>query len=236
MSKSAELGLRVDGILSAPWSIREGVVVPETEGVALKNGGVKLDATFLYADLADSTGLAERFDARVAGKIVRSFLACATYLIRSQGGSVRSFDGDRVMGVFVGDRKNTSAAICAFQINYAVRNLVRKKAEAKYETLRAKGFVVTHCTGIHTSNVFVVRGGVRESNDLVFIGAAPNIAAGLSEIRNGDWRTYITDAVYRRLLPTAKFANNGQAVWTKVTRKVAGVDRTVCKATYWREP
>ena len=53
-----ELAAEVDAIIKARWELRDGEVVPETNDITLGNSGVKLDATVLYADLADSTELA----------------------------------------------------------------------------------------------------------------------------------------------------------------------------------
>src|SRR4051794_8728269 len=112
-----ELTKNVDDILNQEWNIREGQVVPATEDVALAGGAVKLNATFLYADLADSTDLAMNYDKRIAAKVFKSFLSCSTRLIKEHDGKIRSFDGDRVMGVFIGQTKNTTAAKCALKIN-----------------------------------------------------------------------------------------------------------------------
>lgn len=38
-------------LLSTPWATRDGQVVPSTDSVAFKNGAVKIEATYLYADL-----------------------------------------------------------------------------------------------------------------------------------------------------------------------------------------
>ena len=75
---------------------------------------MKIAATMLYADLADSTALA-MWDRRVAARVCKAFLAFASRLIRASDGEVRSFDGDRVMGVFIGKTKNTSAVKCALK-------------------------------------------------------------------------------------------------------------------------
>ena len=56
----------ISGVITQPWNIRDGQVVPNTEDVALAGGGVKLQATMLYADLADSTALA-MWNRQVAG-------------------------------------------------------------------------------------------------------------------------------------------------------------------------
>src|SRR3954467_7943877 len=106
MSLTDDLSRDVDGILRQEWNIRDGQVVPKTEDVALAGGAVKLAVTMLYADLADSTELAMTYDKRVAAKVFKSFLSCSSKLIRAEGGEIRSFDGDRVMGVFIGNAKN----------------------------------------------------------------------------------------------------------------------------------
>ena len=51
----------VKKVVQASWNSRNGTVVPTTEDVALSNGAVLLDAVYLYADMADSTGLARDF-------------------------------------------------------------------------------------------------------------------------------------------------------------------------------
>jgi class 3 adenylate cyclase len=97
----------VDDILDQTWNIRDGEVVPETSDVALAGGGVRLTATMLYSDLADSTELAMNFDKRTAARVFKCFMAATSRIVRDQGGEIRSFDGDRVMAVFIGDSKNS---------------------------------------------------------------------------------------------------------------------------------
>src|SRR5215472_4305550 len=116
----------VSNALKEVWDIRDGEVVPETEDVALAGGGVKFDAVMLYADLADSTDIAI-YDRRVAAKLFKAFLATSSRLIRNRNGYVRSFDGDRVMGVFLGKYKNSNAAICAFNIAWAVNKVIKPR-------------------------------------------------------------------------------------------------------------
>jgi len=137
MSLSEDIKSDVQGVLDTPWSIRKGQVVPSTTNVSLAGGAVELDATFLYADLADSSKMAKELDRRVAAKIMKSFLATSCRLIKSQGGTIQSFDGDRVMGVFVGNSKNSDAARCALHINYVVNDLIKTKFENKYESVSA---------------------------------------------------------------------------------------------------
>jgi class 3 adenylate cyclase len=213
MGLTEELEAGVDGILDQTWSIREGSVVPESDDVALAGGGVEIDATILYADLAESTQLVMDFDRRVASKVMKSFLYCASRVIRSKGGEIRSFDGDRVMGIFVGDSKNSAAAEAALKIQYATSRIVRPRAEAKFSSLTTKGFVIRHASGIDTSPTLAVRAGMRGSNDLIWIGRAAAVAAKLSSIRDARHRSFMTADVYRRLNHDAKFGPKGEEMW-----------------------
>lgn len=231
-----KLSSDVATIFDTAWKTRAGTVVPETEDVALRNGAVKLDAVMLYADLAHSTRLARNFDASVAAKIVRAYLSTMTQLVNNTGGEVRSFDGDRVMGVFVGDSKNTSAAQCALKMNYAVRKILKPKAEAKFPSLTQKGFKIAHCVGIHGSRVLGVRGGVRGSNDLVFIGSGPNLAAKLSEIRASPYHSYITHSVYSNLHKNSKYGSDDRNMWRAVKCELGDETWDCYRSKWWWAP
>jgi hypothetical protein len=91
------------------------------------------------------------------------------------GGDIRSFDGDRVMAVFLGNQKNTNAAKSALKINWAVINVLRPKIHAKYPVLARDGFEIKHCVGIDRSDVLVARSGIRDHNDL--IGSAEHLTS-----------------------------------------------------------
>lgn len=215
MGIKGDLETSVADIIKQPWDIRDGQVVPETGDIALKGGGVRLDATILYADLADSTGLAMKFDKRVAAKVAKAFLSTCSRIIRDHSGEIRSFDGDRVMAAFIGESKNTSAAKCALKINYCFLKILKPKFESAFPKLSSE-FSLAHCTGIDTSEMLIVRGGIRNNNDLVWIGRAPNIAAKLSDFRESPYHSYITVDVYNRLADEAKISE-GKEMWGKRT-------------------
>lgn len=214
MALKDDLATDVDSILRQEWNVRDGQVVPTTDTVALAGGAVRLTATMLYADLADSTELAMNYDRRTAAKVFKCYLSCCSKIIRARGGDVRSFDGDRVMGVFVGDYKNTNAAKCALNINYAFLNIIKPKLEAKYESLKTGSYKLAQCVGVDTSEMLVVRAGIRNNNDLVWVGRAPNVAAKLSAIRNSPYNSYITEDVYKKLNESSK-KYEGKEMWEK---------------------
>lgn len=204
----------VQGIIDEPWDLRVGRVVPSSADIALAGGAVELEATMLYADLANSSRIAKEFDRRVAARILKSFLATTSRLVRSHGGSIVSFDGDRILGVFVGDNKNSTAVKCALQIEYVVQNIIRPKFETKYEAVRNASFSIEHGCGIDTGEILVVRAGARGDNDLIWIGRAPNLAAKLSDLRYSPYRTVITASVYNKLNDSSKFGGDPkQNIW-----------------------
>lgn len=220
-------------IFDTAWNTRTGQVVPKTEDIALANGAVRLDVVVLYADLARSTQMVRK-NKSTAAKIARAYLSTMARLVTSHEGAVRSFDGDRVMGIFIGGRKNSNAGNCALKMNHVLANVIRPQAQAKFASM--KNFKIEHCVGVSTSEVLVVRGGIRDNNDLVFVGPAPNLAAKLSEIRNSPWSIYITPHVYNRLNKKAKLASDGQNMWTTTKRKIGGEEQSLYKSKWRRKP
>lgn len=84
-----------DGIVGENFTSRNGTVVPKTVDVGY-NEAVKLSATYLYADMVDSTGLREISPEPTVGKVMRLYLDLSVRIIRAQQGHIRSFDGDRL--------------------------------------------------------------------------------------------------------------------------------------------
>lgn len=50
---------RVDTLFGTTFNAREGRVIPATDDVVLKDGAVKIEAAFLYADLGNSALLSQ---------------------------------------------------------------------------------------------------------------------------------------------------------------------------------
>lgn len=237
MALADELASDVQRIIDKPWSSRKGQKVPSSTDVALAGGAVELDATFLYADLANSSKIAKELDRRVAAKILKSFLATTARLVRYQGGSIVSFDGDRILGVFVGGSKNTTAAKCALQIKYAVKDIIRPKFENKYDSVKNATFTISHGVGVDTGTVLAVRAGARGDNDLIWIGRAPNLAAKLSDIREPPFHTFLTAAVYNLLNDTSKFAGKSKEhMWERRTWDFLGDTIVVYRSSWQWKP
>ncbi|WP_254657578.1 adenylate/guanylate cyclase domain-containing protein [Tsukamurella pulmonis] len=207
--------------MKANWEITSGRVVPKTADIVMKNGGRLLDATYAYADLGDSSKLAQSLKKEAAATIIRAFVNSSTRIFRHYGGEIRSFDGDRVMAIFIGDRMEWKAVRAAYAINWAVYSVIRPAIKTNWSD--GENFhEITHRVGIDTGESLVVRGGARDNNDLISVGAAPNIAAKLSDLKYGH-STYITDRVYEQLSDDLLYyepAGLPLNCWSKLYQKI----------------
>jgi len=208
VSLGDDLKAEVKKIFGEQWSTRDGQQVPDSDDLKLSNDAVNLDGTVLYADLSGSTKLVYGYKDCFAAEIYKVYLHCAAKIITSEGGAITAYDGDRIMAVYIGDCKNTSAARSGLKINYAVKNIVTPALKAQYPKSK---YVVKQIVGIDTSKLFVARTGIRGSNDLVWVGRAANYAANLTELSN-DYPTWITADVYNRLDKSVKMTD-GKPMW-----------------------
>lgn len=220
----------VDDILTAAWAITDGRVVPKTEDIVMRNGGRLVDATYLYADLAGSSKMASSLKKETTAKIIRAYINTASRILRNFGGEIRSFDGDRVMAIFMGADKETQAVRAALAINWAVYKVLRPKIKATWSD--GENFCnIGHGIGIDTGEALIVRGGVRDNNDLISIGEAPNHAAKLSEIRDS-YDLAITEAVYEAMSNDVAFMDDGTRLWTKqYSRNASGYQEVIFRSS-----
>lgn len=211
MSLREELEKDVAAIFRARWSTRDGVVVPTDDSVTLGNDAVNVEATVLYADLDSSTGLVATQERTFAAEIYKTYLICAAKIIRSEGGAVTAYDGDRVMAVYMGNPKNTPAVRTALKINYAIQEIVTPALKSQYPS---NDYSPRAVIGIDTSQLLVARTGVRGANDLVWVGRAANYAAKLTALPSSH-PTYITEEVFNGMRDDVK-TSSGQPMWESV--------------------
>jgi class 3 adenylate cyclase len=198
-------------VFKSRWTERDGQIVPETDDLQLGNDAVNLDGTVLYADMADSTGLVNSYIASFSAEIYKTYLLGACRIIRQNKGEVTAFDGDRVMAVFIGGYKNTSAAKSALQINAFTKEL-NLEIKRSYPT---SPYVLRQTVGIDSSKLLVARTGIRNANDLVWVGRAANYAAKLCAFGNENYPSYITEDVYQKMNNEVKISETSAAIWEK---------------------
>lgn len=230
VSLKDDLLQEVSKIFRSRWTTRDGNVVPASDSITLDNDAVKLDATVLYADLADSTNLVDAYVPWFPAEIYKTFLHCAGKIIRSEGGEITAYDGDRIMAVYLGSSKNTSAVRSALKINYAVQQIICTAEQMQYPKTP---YQVRTKIGIDTSSLFVAKTGFRGANDLVWVGRAANYAAKMSTL-DDTYRTYITPEVYNVLDPSVKDRKSldGKPMWEP--RLWTKFDNRLIYASNWR--
>jgi len=174
MTLHSDLDAYVATTFRTTWTHRKGYKVPEAGDITAGNVAVDLDGVVLYADLAESTRFVHRGDPELAAEMYKTYLYCAGRISTGQQGVITAYDGDRVMGVFIGARKETRAVIAAMQINFAVTNIIQPAIVKQYGP---GAYDMKQRVGIDTSPLLVASTGVRGNNDLVWVGNAANNAA-----------------------------------------------------------
>ena len=208
-----DLSSEVKTVFSSVWTKRDGQKVPEVGDLRLGNDAVELDATVLYADMTGSTIMVNEKTAEKSAEIYKSYMLCAGKIIKAEGGTITAYDGDRIMAVFIGDSKNTNAARTGLKLQWAIREIINKEFKAFYTS---ETYTLKHIVGIDTSKLLVSRIGVRNDNDLVWVGRSANYAAKLSAITDESSVVYITKPVYDRLGDQSKFGGgNNTNMWEK---------------------
>jgi class 3 adenylate cyclase len=90
-----------------------------------------------------------------------------------------------------------------------------------------------HSVGIDTSKILVARIGVRNDNDLVWVGRAANYAAKLCSLREGSYVSFITGDVYDKMNEESKFTD-GKNMWEERIWKSQGDLRIYRSTWYWK--
>ena len=211
MTLKDEISEAVKATFANQWTTRKGTVVPATEDLGLGNEAVLLDAAVLYADLSGSTDMVDTYKRYFSAEIYKSYLYATARVIRSENGKIAAYDGDRVMGVFIGENKETAAVRCGLKINWVAKKLVTPLMKQQYPDT---AFILRHVVGIDTTDLWVARTGIRGSNDLVWVGPAANYAAKLTELDEAH-PTWITHRVYDNMDASVKTNASGSSMWEK---------------------
>jgi len=227
MALKDELEEKVKETFSEQWESRDGQGIPDDEDLKLSNDAVKIDGVVLYADMSASTQLVDKKKAHFAAEVYKAYLYCAARIIRAEGGEVTAYDGDRIMAVFIGEAKNSSAVKAALKINYARVNIVNSGIKAQYPE---STYELKHVVGIDSSPLFVAKTGIRGSNDLVWVGRAANYAAKLCSLPSTH-PTWITKEVYDMLNKNSKFDNDKKDMWE--ARDWIPTGRKIYRSTHW---
>src|SRR5215469_8722730 len=112
-----------------------------------------------------STALVDNHSATFVAEVYKSIsrLRSADNQVRRR--VITAYNGDRIMGIFIGNAKRTDAARAALKINDAMIHVVNPIA-VQYRS----GFRLRHSIGVDCTTILAARIGVRSDNDIVWVG------------------------------------------------------------------
>lgn len=169
---------------------------------------------------------------------MRAYVNSAARIFGRYGGEVRSFDGDRVQAIFVGDDKNTRAVRAALAINWAVAEVIKPGIAERWNDVAGQAYNIGHGIGIDTGEALIVRGGARAHSDLISVGSAPNVAAKFSTIRTSLGSIFITQAVFDDMdQSVATDPETNRSMWGRAGfLNVGGTNYSVLRSSWHWEP
>ena len=212
MAFKDEVANYIRNSFSQKWTVTDGRKVPTPESnIGLGTTAVKIDAVVLYADLADSTGLVKNSKKEYAAGVYKAFVYAAAKCIKLQGGEVTAYDGDRVMGVFMGDGKENAAVRAAFYVR-GVRDSILTPELLK---VWSPAETPKHKVGVDASELWVANTGIRGNTDYVWVGNAANNAAKMAALGTG-YSTYVTKPVFENLSAGLRGAS-GSSFWASLS-------------------
>ncbi len=147
-------------------------------GDPIPMSGERRVVTVLFADLRNSTALAEKLPAEAVVEVLNAYVGGMARSVFAHGGMLDKFLGDGVMAVF-GVTDQTNGAVDAARAALDIRktlNIVNATYDARL------GGPVGFGVGVHTGEVVLGAVGIPERSDFTAIGDTVNTAARLEEM------------------------------------------------------
>jgi class 3 adenylate cyclase len=155
--------------------------------------------------------------------------------IKENNGNIRSFDGDRVLAVFVGKSKVYNAINCAMKMVGCRYDVLQPKINTVFKNDKFSLGV-----GISTGNTMVSKAGVgydKNNRDLIWLGDPPNLGSKLSDKADSPYSIYICKETFGRLTEGNRYTTkNGikTDMWTKDFFKFKTQNIDIYKTGYYR--
>lgn len=216
---------KIESIFQDAYTVDKIKNVPNISHFTNDNTAKEIDCTFLYCDMRNSTDLRNKVsDITYIARIYKAFHYITTTIINNENGSIRSFAGDRLLGIFAMENKETNAVEAAYQIISEYEEQIKIRIKSAY------GFDSYLGIGIATGNVICQRIGFGKdlinNNDLVWIGESANLGAKLSDRTKPPYSIKICEKTYQALDEnTVK-----KGTWEKQKRKLNGKKITIYRS------
>lgn len=224
MLKQEDIDKNLEEFFSWTYSITEWRTIPDIWDVAFWKYWREIDVCMLFIDIRESTKIIDNVRRTTAARMYKSFLWWVAKIAKENSGELRSFNGDWVLIVFMGESKRTNACKAALQMNWFWKNKLKPKLDAiftKNGWLVEEGIEFDFWIWIDVGKVLVVRWGIRweNNNDLVWVGNATNYAVKLSHLWRNDKHIWISADVYKNMAESSKlwWSDPKKDMWEKHT-------------------
>ena len=127
MGLLTDLESKVDGYLAGEYEITSPQSVPNPEDIPLGNKAAKLVATTLFVDVRQSSDITNTFRRQTAAKMMKAYFDGAVRIINANHGYVRSFNGDGMLAIFIGEGQSNNAVKAAMQIKRFVDSVLEER-------------------------------------------------------------------------------------------------------------
>lgn len=238
MSFKSELEEMVSDYLEGEYETYKPQGVPKPEDLPLGNEAAKLEATALFIDIRQSSDITNAFRRQTAAKMVKGYFDGSVRIIRANNGEVRSFNGDGMLALFVGDARSTNAVKAAMQVDWFVGNILKPEIAQYFENNQSaseQNLDFNIGCGLDDGHIFAVRVGIRGTNDVAWVGRCSNTAAKLaSSVSSSFHNVGITRAVYEMLNDSKVYNGSGTHMWSEEEfDEYGGVTRAIRTTNYW---
>jgi len=169
--------------------------------------------------------------------MVKAYFDGAVRIIGHNSGRVRSFNGDGMLALFLGDQRFHNAVKAAMEVEWFAGNILRPRLDGYFENNRAamgQRLVFEIGCGLDDSSIFAVRVGIRGTNDVAWVGKGTNTAAKLASKVSQPQSIGITREIYSHLDRSYKYDMYGAHMWSEEDpEEIGGQVRAIRTTSYW---
>lgn len=157
--------------------------------------GERLVISVLYADIRDSTDLAERTEPELLVDFINDYLGRMTDIVLAHEGTLDKFVGDEVMALFSAPFPQPNHALRAARVGLEMQATHQKVMES----WQARGLAAPPIgVGIATGELIVGEMGCSQRTDYTVIGKAANLGARICSAAKGG-QVLVSQATYALL-------------------------------------
>ena len=175
--------------------VNEPTEVRAVSGERVAPEAERRQLTVMFADLVDSTALAERLDPEELRDVVRDYQATSAEVISRFEGHIAQYLGDGLLVYFGYPQAHEDDAQRAVHTGLGIVEAVGRLSDHLQDE---KGIELAVRLGIHTGPVVVGEMGTGTRHEQLAMGEAPNVAARLQGLADPD--TVVVTAATKRLL------------------------------------